>query len=265
MIPLLIKTKREWHETEGYRYLAPWTNLVLLRGLVRGFTRGLSKGEYRLVHQMDDAARSAVSTLEEGWKRPTTKEYLDFLGFTQASLEEIKGDIRRCLEDGFLKSRPGSSLKDLGIDLREFKEFMGPRNVKQARARYLEEIRGKNKGNIKGEDRGKDKGEIKGNYPRNNLSNQSFNPSFNYSSNSSSNFPLRDPVATDYPPLCHLNSQSFTFEIFMELINKTDYLLRNLVVSLQKSGEQKENIKKIPWLAQEQEADKWLEEVMKKR
>lgn len=240
MIPLSIKTQRAWRETEGYRYLAPWTNLVLLRILVRVFTSSLPKGEYRLVHQMDDAARSAMSTLEEGWKRPTTKEYLDFLGFSQGSLEEIKGDVRRSLEDGFLKSKPGTSLQNLGIDLKNFKEFMGPRNLKRVRGKYLKETF---KGSFKG-----------------NSSNQSSNQSFN----KTSNVLQRDLVGTDYPSLARLAAKDLTFEVFMELINKTDYLLRNLVTSLQKSGTANENLKKDPRAAQEKEFDKWIDDVMKK-
>jgi len=35
-------------------------------------------------------------------------------------LEEVHGDTRELAEDGFLPSKPGSSLADLGIDLKEF-------------------------------------------------------------------------------------------------------------------------------------------------
>ncbi len=45
-----------------------------------------------------------VSTIEEGWARPTTREYLDYLGFSQASLTEVRGDVERLYTDGYLKS-----------------------------------------------------------------------------------------------------------------------------------------------------------------
>jgi four helix bundle protein len=167
------KVKRSWKHPEGYKYLAPWSNAVLLRFLCRKLTDTLPKSEYRTKSQLNDAARSVVSNIEEGYKRSKTKEYLDFLGYSQGSLEEVKGDIKRLMQDGFLKSKPGSSLRDLGIDLKEFKGL-------------LEES----------------KGEV--------------------------------PLETLYFPLKSLGPADLTFEIFMELINKTDYLLRNLVASLQK-------------------------------
>lgn len=164
---------RQWTHPEGYKYLAVWTNAILLRFLIRKFTETLSYSEHRTKTQLDDAGRSVVSNIEEGYKRPTTKEYLDFIGFSQASLEEIKGLARQLHQDGFLKSKPGSGLADLGIDLKEIKGLL------------------------------KDsKGET--------------------------------PLDILYSPLKSLKASDLTFEMFMELINKTDWLFRQTVASLEK-------------------------------
>lgn len=106
--PAPKQRSRVWKHPEGYRYLVQWSNAVLLRYLIRLLTNSLPKSEYRRKAQLDDAGRSTVRNLEEGYKRSTTSEYLDFIGFSQGSLEEDKGDIRELTEDGFLKSRPGS-------------------------------------------------------------------------------------------------------------------------------------------------------------
>ena len=174
---------RVWTDPKGCQYLAAWQNAALLRVLVRKFTLTLPlkptlKGkplEYRLKSQMDDAARSVKRNIEEGWKRPTTSEYLQFLGYSQASLEELRGDIRDCKTDGFLKSVSGSNLKSKGFDLRVFK---GPR------------------GSAKGEP--------------------------------------TEPGHPYYQPLGTLKPTSLTYEMFLELVNKTDWLLRKLVESLEK-------------------------------
>jgi four helix bundle protein len=164
---------RQWRHPEGYKYLAVWTNAVLLRFLIRKFTETLPHSEYRRQTQLDDSGRSAVSNIEEGYKRPTTKEYLDFIGFGQGSLEEIKGLIKQAYQDGFLKSKPGSVLADLGIKLEEVKGLL------------------------------KDsKGEV--------------------------------PLEVLYPPLASLKASDLTFEMFLELINKTDWLFRQTVTSLEK-------------------------------
>lgn len=122
--------------------------------------------------QIDDAARSVKRNIEEGWKRPTTKEYLIFLGYSQASLEEVKGDIRDAKTDGFLPSRPLTTLKGtLNIDLRVVK------------------------GIVKGEP--------------------------------------TEPGHPYYEALRIIKGNDLSYEIFMELINKTDWLLRKLVESLE--------------------------------
>jgi len=178
---------RVWQDPKGYQYLGVWQNAALLRVLVRKFTLTLplkstlnhpyQPFEYRLKSQMDDTARSVKRNIEEGWKRPTTSEYLQFLGYSQASLEELRGDIRDCKTDGFLPSKPLSSLKStLNIDLRV--------------------VKGPSKGNVKGEP--------------------------------------TDPDHPYYKPLTTLNPRTLSYEVFIELINKTDYLLRRLVQSLEK-------------------------------
>lgn len=171
-----LQRSRVWTDPKGYQYLAVWQNAALLRVLIRKFTLTLPLWEKRLKAQLDDAARSQKRNIEEGWKRPTTNQYLEYLGFSQASLEEVNGDIRDAKTDGFLKSKPGSTLADIGIDLRV--------------------VKGVGKGMVKGEPT---------------------NPGHPYCQ-----------------PLNTLNSQTLTYEMFAELINKTDYLLRALVNSLEK-------------------------------
>ncbi|RLJ10180.1 MAG: hypothetical protein DRP15_00900 [Candidatus Aenigmatarchaeota archaeon] len=204
---------RKWHHPEGYKFLAVWTNAVLLRFLIRKFTKTLPPQEHRTKTQLDDSARSVVSNIEEGYKRPTTSEYLEFLGFSQASLEEIKGLIRQVYQDGFLKSKPHSSLADLGIDLKEVKALLKD-----------------SKGNI--------------------------------------------PLDLLYPPLKSLNSPlsssnnpkgfAVTLEMFLELINKTDYLFRQTVHSLEQALDKEEALSPYQkWLgrkiAQERKKDQALD------
>lgn len=174
---------RKWSSPEGYRYTAPYANAILLRFLIRRFTETLPQGERRRKDQLDDAGRSVISNIEEGYKRPTTREYLQFLGYSEASLEEIKGLCRQAMQDRLLISRPNSSLAEIGIDLREFKERVGER-----------------------------KGAEK------------------------ENSPLNTPLEILYPPAHALKGADLTFEIFLELCNKTEYLFRHLVEALERSG-----------------------------
>lgn len=105
------------YTANGYIHLIAWSNASLIRVLIKKFTSILPNIERRLKMQLDDATRSVIANIEEGYRRPTTMEYLTFLGYSQASLVEVKGDIQRCRQDNILKSIPNSNLLTLGIQL----------------------------------------------------------------------------------------------------------------------------------------------------
>lgn len=200
--PIKQQTSRVWTDPEGYKYLVQWSNTVLLRFFVRKFTESLPKSEYRRKAQLDDAARSVVRNIEEGYKRAKTKEYVNFIGFSQGSLEEVKGDIRELTEDKFMASIPGSNLASLSIDLGQFNRSLQNHPLPSSNNPLKE---------------------FKGDYRK--LKDFSYRP-----------------ITLLYPPLASITATHLTYEIFMELINKTDWLFRKLVASLeskQKTDKQK--------------------------
>ncbi len=174
----------------GYIHLIAWSNASLLRICIKKFTSTLPSIERRLKMHLDDAARSVIANIEEGYRRPTTMEYLTFLGYSQASLVEVKGDIQRCRQDTILKSISNSNLLSLEIHLDDWHTALKQSIVSDAKGIYR---------NLKGS---------------NPLS------------------PL-DSFKFLYNPVDNLKPQSLTYEIFVELINKTDWNLRKLVVSLE--------------------------------
>lgn len=102
-----------------YRFSALYRNAVILQFLIEKFTAGISPREHRrLIVHLNDSARSVVSNIAEGYTRPTTREYLEFLGFSKASLEEIYTDITHAKDLGLLPSKPGSSLEKIKIILK---------------------------------------------------------------------------------------------------------------------------------------------------
>lgn len=187
---------RVWKSTNGYIFLIAWANASLLRILVRRFTSKLSKSEYRFKNQIDDAARSVIANIEEGYARPTTSEYLTFLGFSQGSPKEVKGDIQRARQDGLLESTVGSKITDLGIDLRDWHAALKSSVI----SRPTE---------VKGNDRNVKE--------------------------------VRGVFTFLYPAVDNLHPSDLTYEMFIELINKTDWHLQRLVISLEEklSDEQK--------------------------
>ena len=173
----------------GYIHLITWSNGSLLRILIKKFTSILPSIERRLKMQLDDAARSVIANIEEGYRRPTTIEYLTFLGYSQASLVEVKGDIQRCRQDNILKSIPNSNLLSLGILLTDWHTAL-KRSVADTKGIYRN---------------------LKESNPLSPLNSYKF---------------LYDPVD-------NLKTYSLSYEVFIELINKTDWNLRKLVDSLE--------------------------------
>ncbi len=114
-IPKLERIDRQSQSPRGYKASALWQTASLLYDLVRLYTPRLPRNEHRLKAQIDDAGRSMVANIEEGYARPTTLEYLEFLGFAYASWAEVDGDLERMQTLGYLKSKPGSNLGELNI------------------------------------------------------------------------------------------------------------------------------------------------------
>lgn len=177
-----VEKSRISQTPNGYIFLVAWSNASFLRVLNKKFTDSLPKSLYRLKSQSDDACRSVVANIEEGFARQTTSEYISFLGYSRASLIEEKGDIQRSLQDGLLKSVPKSSLRDVEIGLDEWHEVLKKSVISNR--------------------------DFKGNY-RN---------------------------LEEY--LERVETENLTYEIFIELINKTDWNIRKLVESLEKKMSQ---------------------------
>lgn len=196
---------RTWESPVGYRYLVQWSNSVLLRYLIRQFTVTLPKSEYRRKAQLDDAARSTVRNIEEGFKRSNTSTYIEFIGFSQGSLEEVKGDIRDLVEDKFLPTMPGSSLKGVGLDLGDLNTVLKPNSLKEVKGNLEDVI-----------------DDVSTNNPQ--YTAKSFTPRA---------IPGYTPLDILYLPLKQLKVTDLTYEMFLELINKTDFLFRSLVESLE--------------------------------
>lgn len=183
-IPVIERTMRQAQNLQGYKASAHWQTASLLRDLIQLYLAIIPGHQFRRKTQLEDAARSMVATIEEGWARPSTKEYLDYLGFSQASLTEVRGDIERLHTDGYLKTREDTG--DYG-KLREIKIPTPSRNFP---------------------------------YPP-------VNSRINPSKYGRVRERLREYTGRE------IRVRDLTYEVFVEFVNKTDYLLKNTVFGLQ--------------------------------
>jgi four helix bundle protein len=81
-------------DPEGYRKLLAYQKACELQIFTNDFVANLPKNKtfFDLADQMGRSGRSGSKNIVEGWKRNTTKEYFDFLGFSIGAVEELKDD-----------------------------------------------------------------------------------------------------------------------------------------------------------------------------
>jgi len=81
-------------DPEGYRKLLAYQKACELQVFTNQFVANLPKTKtfFDLADQMSRSGRSGSKNIVEGWKRNTTKEYFDFLGFSIGAVEELKDD-----------------------------------------------------------------------------------------------------------------------------------------------------------------------------
>ena len=96
---------------DGYKDLLVYKRADELRELVFALTEKFPWDEKRRKEHMRDSARSVKQNIVEGWKRETTKQYIDFLSFSFGSLGELKEDNEDCLKDNLINKENYQELK----------------------------------------------------------------------------------------------------------------------------------------------------------
>ncbi len=90
---------------EGYKDLLVYKRADELRSFVFKITDNFPLSERRRKEHMRDSARSVKQNIVEGWKRETTKQYIEFLSFSFGSLGELKEDSEDCYKDNIISKQ----------------------------------------------------------------------------------------------------------------------------------------------------------------
>jgi len=77
----------------GFKNLLTWQQANEIYQRAKILVSKLPKKYFRIINHLIDSARSVKRNIEEGFKRTTTSEYIEFLGFSRGSLEELHGDL----------------------------------------------------------------------------------------------------------------------------------------------------------------------------
>ncbi|MFH1360205.1 MAG: four helix bundle protein [Candidatus Omnitrophota bacterium] len=86
----------------AYENLKFYQNICEIRRLIIKTTNPLRKSHLRLVGQMADAARSAKQNIREGYAKDSAGQFANSIKISRGSLEELRGDVDDCLEDGLI-------------------------------------------------------------------------------------------------------------------------------------------------------------------
>jgi len=92
---------------DGYEELLVYRRAVELQDFVYKVTEKFPLNERRRREHMRDSARSVKQNIVEGWKRETTRQYVDFLSYCFGSLGELKEDGKDCLKLGLITKEEG--------------------------------------------------------------------------------------------------------------------------------------------------------------
>ncbi len=105
----MIKPERKPY---GYRDLLAYKKAEELQHACTELTHTFPRAKtlIALADQMDRSARSVKQNIVEGWKRNTTKEYYDFLGFSIGANTELEEDC-----DDIWKGMYPELLREKGI------------------------------------------------------------------------------------------------------------------------------------------------------
>ncbi len=85
---------KQSHKPQGYKELLVYQKASQLLSATTALTSQFprSKTMAELADQLNRSARSVKQNIAEGWKRNTTREYNDFLGFSAGSAIEVQED-----------------------------------------------------------------------------------------------------------------------------------------------------------------------------
>lgn len=89
---------------DGFKELIVYKRAVELYDMTFDITARFPTHERRRREQMESCARSVKQNIVEGWKRETTRQYIDFLSYSFGSLGELKEDYDDCVKDKLISS-----------------------------------------------------------------------------------------------------------------------------------------------------------------
>lgn len=99
-------------KTRPYEKLKFYQDICEIRKVVHKITERL-EGNFRLVSQMRDAARSAKQNIREGYRRGSIGEYMRSIKISLGSLEELSGDVEDCRDDALISEEEFEKFMEL--------------------------------------------------------------------------------------------------------------------------------------------------------
>ncbi|MBL7749451.1 MAG: four helix bundle protein [Chitinophagaceae bacterium] len=98
---------------------------------------GRFKRNYRLIDQLEGSSGSIMDNIAEGFERGTKGEFMLFLGYAKGSAGELRSQLYRALNRGYIKQDEFDTLFNLVIKisglLQKFIEYLLKTNISGSR------------------------------------------------------------------------------------------------------------------------------------
>ena len=100
----------------GHRKMKAWQNTDKLDYMVQSvILKRISKFEYKLRRQIDNASDSIGANFVEGYYSGSTREYIRFSYYSKRSLGELQERVRRCYRKGYINLQEYNDFSRLSI------------------------------------------------------------------------------------------------------------------------------------------------------
>ena len=83
----------------------------MCRSLGELITKGRFQKNFELIHQMEASSGSIMDNIAEGFERGTRAEFVQFLGYAKGSCGELRSQLYRALDRGYISDAEFNALK----------------------------------------------------------------------------------------------------------------------------------------------------------
>ena len=128
---------------QRFEDIQAWQMARELNGLINKLIdEGLFQKNFTLIDQIRRSAGSVMDNIAEGFERGTRKEFIVFLGYSKGSCGELRSQLYRTFDNGYISETQFSTFAEIAISiskmLQKLIEYLQQTNIAGVRNRNKE-------------------------------------------------------------------------------------------------------------------------------